>query len=228
MGIINMKKEVKEIFMTSPNLDNVNFIEYFGLKKGKVFKYDIYEKEYSDKNAEGFIEKNNRISIKVINEFPINNGALFVLDNNLFDPSLEKEKQGILIVSNLVYHIANDKIENFIRVAQNEQVSNFFGEESTEEIFNLPFFNRKKYSDDITQFFRKDNHYQHYVQREGSYNHFDGEKMIELPKYRIYYISGPDTEYIEFIPYVGVSQINYLHKGTINEKTIYLTEVEHP
>jgi len=224
MGILNIQKEVKQVFINSPDLDNVNFIDYFGLKNGKIFNYDVYEKEATNDKKEGYVEKHTKITIKVMDEIKINNGSLFILDNDIFNPSSQKEKQGILIVSNHVYQVIPEQIMEYISATKNKSIVEY----PAEKLFDLPFYNGKQFSDDMTQFFRGDNKYIYYVQKEGSSNYYDGQKMIELPRYKVYYISGPDTEYYEFIPYVGISRINYHHNGTEIERNIYLSEVEEP
>lgn len=228
MGIINKQKEVKQVFINSPVLDNVNFVDYFGLKKNKVFHYIINETSYSEKDNKKYVKEEIRVKIKVIDEILINKGALFVLDNNIMNPQKSGVKSGVLIVSNLVFFIADDYVESYIKLVKGNKEQDEIINYDNNEMFNLPFFEGQKFGGDLLQYLRKDNLYQYYVQKEGSSNYFDGQKMIELPRYRLYYLTLPDTEYIEFIPYVGIVEINYHHNGTVIEKIIHLENVDNP
>ncbi len=226
MGIISKEKEIKQVFINSPALDNVNFIEYFGLKKDKVYNYSVTETSYSDETQTKYIKDEFKVRIKVVDEYKINKGALYILDNDILNPTRTKSTQGILIVSNLVYFIDTVDVKAINRSKKNSDFMPDFGDE-TKPNFILPFFDGQKIENNgINQFFRSDNLYQCYVQKEGSSNYFDGEKMIELPRYRLFYLTLPDTEYIEFIPYIGIHEINYHHNGTKIELNIRMIDNE--
>ncbi len=221
VGYLNMQKEEKQVFIYSPELDSVNFKDYFGLKKGKIFKYSIQNIEIIN----GLLKKDKKnINVRVIDEFTFNNNTLFILDNDFFNLQDKSTKTGVLFVGNLVYFISNNELDKLIKVFKGIDSFKKIQFDGLEAEFILPFFNGQKISNDLFSLLRKDNRYIYVVQKEGSSLCFDGDKMIERPRYKLFSSTLPDSQLIEFIPYVGIVKINYHHNGSKNEQIVVLED----
>lgn len=223
MGIITMQKEVQQVIINTPELEKVDFVQYFGLKKNKTF-------HFTKRTLEGNSTKESneqKIQVKIVDEIKTENGVLFILNNDLLNPSLNESNSGILIVSNLVFFLDELETENIKKYVTGKKVDFDKNSSTYLEKFILPFFHGQKFGGDIFDYVRKDNKYSYYVQKEGSSNFFDGEKVIERQRYRLYFVTLPDTSYIEFIPYVGIVSLNFHHNGSKNEEIVELIKVEN-
>jgi len=226
MGIIGLKKEIKETIVYVPQLENVNFPDYFGLKKGKVFNYHIYEKEAIPEKGPEYSEKNYTIKVSVYDEIKQGNVSLFLLDNNIIYPTKEKQDHGILLVGNQVYLLDGKNLTEYKRILLGD-TSNFKDVPDLKISYILPFFDKQRVTDDTKQLMRKDNLYQDFVNKESMVVHLNGDSINQKPQYKIASLTLGSDELRTFIPGKGFTEISYHHNGSVSEYSAYLESVEY-
>ncbi|GAE65408.1 hypothetical protein H3Z85_04435 [Chryseobacterium indologenes] len=222
--IFTNEKDIREVFINTPNLDKINFLDYFGIKKNKIFTYEIIEKSIDD-GAE--YDSLYVVDVRVINIQTKDNISLVEFDNDILFPRKQKQKFYLLFISNMVYGIPQ---EQQIRVTEMFSKGNYKLRDSDFNVFpdyNLPFFHKQIFSSTIPHSLRGDKLYINHVQFEGTTNYFDGKKMTERMIYRIYNQTLSDQVYSEFIPYIGFTKHSYHHNGPRIEYNIELKNTEN-
>lgn len=223
VAVLTNERDVREVFVSTPDLDAINFIEYLGFQKNKVLKYKILERSTQDG------KESEKIYIAEVKVLEIKNKKeifLIELDNNLLFPLQEKEKQYLLIVSNLMYIISKDEES---RVKEIFDKGNYIltDEDSQKQPdFILPFFDKQILPSPIPLYLRDDRMYLNHVEFEGSSNYFDGKKTLVRKIYRIYSQSLGDKSFSEFIPYLGFTHHSYYHEGSRLNYDIELLNTE--
>ncbi|WP_332021134.1 hypothetical protein [Kaistella sp.] len=210
-GYYTTKENTREIIINSPQLDDIDFEHYLGLKVGKIYEYS--NEEIIDTIGDGKTKynlKNIKITVKDVKN--LNGNKLFILDNDILAPDVKSTKNGILLCSNIVYFLNTEQLSFIEKIVKNKAIDseNF----SFTKSFTLPFYNKQKMGDFLPTLIRDDNMYIDFVQREGSYFYYDGNKMIEREQYRIFTETNNAFSYVEFVPYVGFVKTNYKHDGS--------------
>lgn len=218
-------KEVKEVLIHTPNLEKVDFKQYLGLEKNKTYRFQV--DEIIDTIGNGRTKhKNYEINVKVIDYQKHNKYHLYILDNDILHPTKEKKTNGILLCSNIVYFLDNVQLNELKEVLSKKNKESSYEKINYSTMYVLPFFDKQRIGEFGISIRRNDNRYIEYIQKEASTFYYDGEKMIERTKYRIYFETAPDFSYIEFIPYIGFIGTNYRHNGSIVEYTSSLLDTK--
>lgn len=221
--LISNQKDIREIIVDTPNLDKINFVEYFGLEENKRFTYEVNYK--SIENGKEF-DSIYTTQVKVLNINTKDNITLIEFDNDIFFPQLHNDKFYLLFISNQVYSIPKEESKRIVSLFKNKS---FDIKDSDYDIlpdYNLPFFNNQIFSSTIPHSLRGDKMFINHVQYEGASNYFDGKKMMERHIYRIFNQTLSDESYSEFIPYYGFTKHIYHHKGSRIEHSILLKKID--
>lgn len=206
----------------TPFFEKTNTIELFPLKannewhyKGKVVIPDI------DQEGQTF-EKEVELTAQVVEEISDNDLTLFIMNGhwrNLCEywPKIKKadkepiviptEEYGYLVVSNKIYYIPPDRLEDAVEFMRNNDKYIAPIEQNNLE-FEFPLFKGQRYghTPDIS---RKDFNFCWYVNDE-VYDHIpNGNTVLTMPRYSIVYSTIIEYVAISFEAYLGITAFDY-------------------
>lgn len=181
-------------------LENLKSMEYFPLKEGNTWTYQG-QRKYREESKD--IEEKLDIEMRVDKVYKFKEYSLASMSGDIF--SLEKSgKFGIMNISNKIYYVPENVMKKIID-KKDEGV--FLEAEDMNQIsllFEFPMFDGQRVGS-LEQTMHPTDRYKDVV-----------TKKVENGKtsYEVRFETGPDITTKTFIPYTGISKIQYHHKGT--------------
>lgn len=221
IAMISLEKPVTYVYKEVSNLDMFVTTEYFPLQTGNYWKYSYNTKE-TIPNSNEIKKTNGTLKMTVEKVHKYDNCELIELKGNIFSGNPD-ELYGILIITNKLYYISNDKLNELINSLDNKfnLTYEFFLDITT--IFEFPLFNGQIYGDKDT-LIRNDLKYAWNVSKSDGFLTEINNKLEENSVYTLKRSTNPDDELYTFIPYVGITSYEYHHHGTIEDIEMELLE----
>lgn len=209
--------------------------DYFPLQAGNTWEYVGTAR--NDTVQKTVIEKKIRVLMRVVDVTQGGSATLFTMKGHPSDAAWALESHdsskdtvevpasiyGYLIVANKVLRIPEERLGE---VKKAVEAGGFLKQElvSQDDLeFEFPLFRGQVFGNPH-QMTRGDRCYAWQVTDSTLYHTSGKETIVEVPRYKLVYLTLPDYTEVSFVPYLGVVSFSYSHHGTTAQVDIDLQD----
>lgn len=219
------------IYREIPLVEKFDTLSYFPLKQGNYWIYScnykttklVDEKKSHDAVIEEGIKK---IKMTVDKVYDGENYVLFVLKGCPFAGAEgENVRFGFLLVSNKIYLVSDELkiLDKLIDATIKKEMLLYSLYEMIPLFLEFPLYDGQKYGD-ISTLARPDLAYLNLVEKIDAYSIRNNNRLETRSVFQITQSTIPADFIMTFVPYLGITKVNYRHHGTIDE---YETKLEN-
>lgn len=224
--IARMDKTKEYIYMDNSNLENFSVEEYFPLRVGN---YWIYERNVEEDNGEGKVAVyTDKVKSEVIEEYFYNDMKLYVLKGNPFlmessQTEAQNQEYGYIILGTKVIEVSSSLLPRIVdKIKKGEQ----FAYDDITELnitFEFPLYEGQRYGE-LSQILLHDAKNSVYVEKLAPYSERKGNSLVDVSTYLIHERYNSGDSVLTFVPYKGIIEYQYEHRGTVYKMSIRLKE----
>lgn len=220
-------------------MDDFDLKKYYPLEEGNTWTYDLSYATTIEKNTIKSFESN--INMEIIDSIEKGRLKLVMARGNIFNinyfglkrGSHEEFQQMINRVNNeeFIFFIDSNKVLYTYDEKIIEEIINFFQDENQityqqdalEVLFDFPLFDGQVIGSTNEGTYRTDGLYSRIVSK--SDGTFDGPYYYhENDIFALSHWTMPDDSAITFVPYIGITNVDATHHGTVGEYKLSLKE----
>lgn len=191
-------------------IENIDFVEYLGIRKNRTFTYMVYElsMKWTDCQTDSFrMEQSGRlIHIKVLEMEKTPKYSLIKMSGNYFDPTFTRDYTYILLIANAVYEVSEEDYKELKEMEFEKKWAEGWRErlilkrnyKSMTVKFTLPFVEHQQF----TKEGEGDSEVPVFVTMDTSSRYLSYNKDKKIYNFYPFYGALSYEEY-KFVPYVG-------------------------